>query len=144
MSPTRLASCAVLSIVATAAAALPALAATDVSVVPPAGARFLAGQKFDIRVEGKGTGPFSATLAIDGHTKAFTSGAQGTTDSDAISSPGWGGFNLRGYSSWAPGKHTIAATFTDAGGPVSVSAEFRIVPVGGGEQEDQEHHHHAR
>ena len=66
MSPKRLASCAALSIVVSAAAALPALAATDVSVVPPAGARFLAGQKFDLRVEGKGTGPYSATLAIDG------------------------------------------------------------------------------
>lgn len=135
MSPKRLASCAVLSVVASVVAALPARAATNVSVVPPTGARFLAGQKFDIRVEGKGTGPFSATLAIDGVPHAFTSGNQGTTTTDDISSPGWGGFNLRGYSSWAPGVHTLTATFTDAGGPSSVSATFRVVAVGGGEKQ---------
>lgn len=132
MSRARLVSCG--SALAFVAAALPAAAATNVSVVPPASARFLAGQKFDIRVEGQGTGPFSATLAIDGHPKTFTSGAQGTTTTDGISSPGWGGFNLRGYSSGAPGHHTITATFTDASGPVSVSGGFDIVAVGGGDK----------
>jgi len=35
-------------------------------LVPPDGARFLEHQRFDLRVEGKGTGPFWATLAVDG------------------------------------------------------------------------------
>ncbi len=74
-----------------AAFALP----SNVSVTPPNGARFLVGQRFDLRVEGKGTGAFSATLAIDGASQAFTSGAQNTSTTDGISSPGYGGFNLR-------------------------------------------------
>lgn len=36
------------------------------ALAPPDGARFLSWQRFDIRVEGQGTGPFSATLALDG------------------------------------------------------------------------------
>ena len=46
---------------------------TSVSVTPPNGARFLVGQRFDLRVEGKGSGPFSATLAIEGKPQTFTS-----------------------------------------------------------------------
>ncbi len=50
-------------------------APTSVSVTPPQGARFLTGQKFDIRVEGQGTGPYTASLAVDGVPVEFTSGA---------------------------------------------------------------------
>ena len=57
-------------------------APTNVSITPPNNARFIAGQRFDLRVEGKGTGPFSATLTIDGVAQAFTSGAQNTTTTD--------------------------------------------------------------
>ena len=104
-------------------------APTEVSVTPPNGARFLPGQRFDLRVEGKGTGPFSATLSIDGVQQAFTSGAQNSNTTDGISSAGFGGFNLRGYSNTHPGTHTLNATFTDSTGTVNVSAQFTIVDL---------------
>ncbi|MCI0441783.1 hypothetical protein L0152_01035, partial [bacterium] len=68
-------------------------APTNVSITPPDGARFLEGQKFDLRVEGQGTGPFSATLTIDGVQQTFTSGVQNSDTTDGISSTGFGGFN---------------------------------------------------
>src|SRR5215470_19842968 len=71
---------------------------TNVSIAPPDGARFLVGQKFDLRVQGQGQGPYYSTIAIDGVNLDFTSGAQGTTTTDGITAAGYGGFNLRGYS----------------------------------------------
>ncbi len=109
------------------AAALP----TDLRVIPPNRARFLTGQKFDIRVEARGTGPFSASIAIDGVPKTFTSGVQDSVATDGISSPGYGGFNLRGYSTDAPGVHTLSATFSDATGTVSTEVSFQIVDLRG-------------
>jgi alkaline phosphatase len=107
-----------------------ALAApTGVTISPPAGARFLPGQRFDLRVEGAGTGPFSATVAIDGTPWSFSSGEQGTTTTDGITSPGWGGFNRRGFSSDDAGEHTITATFTDATGTATVSSKFQVVDL---------------
>jgi alkaline phosphatase len=106
-------------------------APTAVTVTPPGNARFLVGQRFDIRVEGKGDGPFSATLAIDGVPQLFTSGEQGTTSTDGITSAGYGGFNLRGYSSCKPGTHTLTATFTDATGTVSASSELTVIDAAG-------------
>ncbi len=100
---------------------------TNVTITPPNGARFLPGQRFDLRVEGRGAGPFSATIFIDGAQKQFTSGAQNTTTTDGITATGWGGFNLRGYTSEAVGLHRIRATFTDATGTVTVFANFEIV-----------------
>src|SRR5262249_49377597 len=91
-------------------------APTAVTMTPPDGTRVLDGQKFAIRVEGKGTGPFSAPLAIDGRPVAFTSGVQNSNDTDGITSAGWGGFNVRGYSAGHgdddSAVHTITATFT--------------------------------
>jgi alkaline phosphatase len=114
------------------AAGGPASAApASVSVSPPAGARFLPGQRFDLRVEGAGTGPFSATLAIDGVAQTFTSGMQGSMTTDDITRPGFGGFNRRGYSSNELGKHLIEATFTDVTGTVAVTSGFEVVAVGG-------------
>lgn len=111
----------------------PALAdPLNVTVTPPDGARFLPGQKFDLRVEGQGTGPFSATLRIDDVPRAFTSGAQDSVETDGITAEGWGGFNLRGYSTEMPGVHTVVATFKDRTGTVTVSAKFEIVEVRGG------------
>lgn len=104
---------------------------SGVSLTPPDGARFLAGQKFDLRVEGKGIGPFSATLAIDGLPQTFTSGKQNSTETDGISAPGYGGFNLRGYANNKPGTHTITATFTDSSGTATLSARFQVVDVRG-------------
>ncbi len=105
---------------------------TSVSIMPPNHARLLSGQRFDIRVEGKGTGPFSATLSIDGKPKAFTSGVQGSTTTDGISSPGFGGFNLRGYSLLKEGTHTLTSTFTDSTGTVTTSSEIEVMDVDGG------------
>jgi alkaline phosphatase len=104
----------------------------NVSVSPPSGARFLVGQKFDVRVEGEGQGKFHATLKIDGKPQKFTSGEQNSTDTDGISRHGYGGFNLRGYSSEVPGTHNITATFSDETGTASISAKFQIIDVRGG------------
>src|ERR1700737_3400731 len=119
--------CLLIAVLASAGAvlALP----SNVSVTPPNGARFFAGQRFDLRVEGKGAGPFSSTLKIDGLGQAFTSGVQNTTTTDGISSPGWGGFNLRGYSNSSSGVHTIVATFSDATGTVTVTTSFRVIEL---------------
>ena len=114
------------------AAALPALAApASVAILPPDGARFLAYQRFDIRVEGQGVGPFSATLAVDGVPQAFTSGAQNTTATDGITTAGWGGFNVRGFSSVEPGWHTLTATFGDGTGTVTTISRFEVVEAFG-------------
>jgi len=103
-----------------------AAAAPSATITPQNHATFLAGQRFDIRVEGMGTGPYSATLSIDGKVQSFTSGDQNTTTTDGITSAGYGGFNIRGYSSLKPGTHTITATFTDSTGTSSVTSDFVI------------------
>jgi alkaline phosphatase len=100
---------------------------SDVTITPPAGSRFLVGQKFDLRVEGKGTAPFSATLFIDGRQLSFTSGIQNSSVTDGITIAGWGGFNLRGYTNDRPGRHTLRATFIDATGAVTITSEFEII-----------------
>src|SRR5262252_4503273 len=104
---------------------------TNVSIAPADGARFLVGQKFDLRVQGQGAGPYFATIAIDDETLTFTSGAQGTTTTDGITAAGYGGFNLRGYSSSSPGRHTITASFTDSSGTVNTSSSFEILDLSG-------------
>jgi alkaline phosphatase len=110
-----------------------AAAAPSINVVPPDGARFLQQQRFDLRVEGQGTGPYSASLSIDGVPQAFTSGKQNTSATDGISdvAKGWGGFNVRGYASGEPGWHNISAEFSDATGTAHVSSRFQIVDAFG-------------
>lgn len=116
----------VLSLLALSAA-VPAFAAPgQVSLLPVSGARFLPHQRFDIRVEGQGTGPYAAKLWIDGHPASFTSGAQNTTTTDGISQAGWGGFNLRGSSFAHKGWHTLTAEFSDATGTTTVSSRVFI------------------
>src|SRR5664280_1974811 len=115
-----------LSLAAGIAATNAALAAPTVSVTPPNHARFLVGQRFDLRVEGKGTGPFTAAIAIDGVPKNFTSGDQNSTTTDGITAAGFGGFNLRGYSNLKPGIHKIFAAFTDSTGTTTVDSQFEI------------------
>lgn len=106
----------------------PAFAApTQVAILPSDGARLLAHQRFDIRVEGQGTGPFTAKLWIDGQPATFTSSAQGTTSTDGISAAGWGGFNLRGSSLTHKGWHTLTAEFSDATGTASVTSRIQVV-----------------
>ncbi len=106
----------------------PALAApSSVTVAPADGARVLVAQRFDLRVEGKGSGPFSATLAVDGVLMPFTSGAQNTLETDGITQAGFGGFNVRGFSSAMPGRHEIVATLTDASGTTTVRSHFDVI-----------------
>lgn len=57
---------------------------------------------------------------------AFSSGAQNTTTTDDITSAGFGGFNLRGYSNPKPGTHKISATFSDATGTTSIESQFEV------------------
>ncbi|WLT31095.1 alkaline phosphatase [Geothrix sp. PMB-07] len=110
------------------AAAAPAIAApSNVALLPSDGARLLANQRFDIRVEGQGAGPYSAKLWIDGRLAKFTSGAQGTATTDGISAAGWGGFNLRGTSLGHKGWHTLTAEFTDGTGTTTVTSRIQVV-----------------
>jgi len=100
-----------------------------VNVWPAHGARFIKGARFDIRVEGTGTGPdygYLSTIAIDGVAKTFTSGSGDSNLTDGITVTGWGGFNLRGYSNHSPGVHVIDATFTSSQGSKRVRSYFVI------------------
>lgn len=100
-----------------------------VNVWPAHGARFVPGARFDIRVEGTGTGPdygFAASLKIDGVAQTFTSGTTDPNTTDGISSPDWGGFNIRGYSTSRPGVHEIDATFTSSQGTKRVKSYFVV------------------
>lgn len=112
---------------ALAFAATLAAAPTQVAILPPDGARLLAHQRFDVRVEGQGAGPFSARLWIDGHPTAFTSGANHTSTTDGITPAGWGGFNLRGTALAQEGWHTVRAEFTDATGTTSATSRIQVV-----------------
>jgi alkaline phosphatase len=124
------------ALAAAVAAASARAEATQVRLIPPTGARFLPGQKFDVRVEGKSSlslPAYQATLSLDGKPIAFTSGASDPVNTDGISAAGFGGFNVRGFAIAKPGKHTLSATFTDGSGALaSVSSEIEIVKVGHG------------
>ncbi len=99
-------------------------AAPTISVTPPDKSRFLTGQRFDLRVEGKSTsGITAATLAVDGTPIAFSS-------SDTFT--GGTGYNLRGYSNSTPGLHTLTATLTDSTGTATASAQFQVISPSGG------------
>jgi alkaline phosphatase len=118
-------------VVAGAAAAAPV-----VTITPPNGARFFPGQRFDIRVEAKGKGTFSAIMTIDGKCQAFSSprnacpdetSRSATTDGITTTSPTlYGGFNLRGFSSNKPGIHTITAKVSDDEGATTATATFLV------------------
>jgi alkaline phosphatase len=111
---------------------------SNVTLTPPDGSRFLVGQRFDLRVEGKGAATYSATLTIDGKPATFTSGAQNSATTDGITLAGYGGFNLRGFSFSRAGDHTVAATFTDATGTVTVTSRVTVInPFQGRRGEDR-------
>ncbi|HVP62999.1 MAG TPA: alkaline phosphatase [Myxococcaceae bacterium] len=106
----------------------------SVAVYPPNGARFLPGQRFDIRVEGKGAAPFSASLSINGHPVSFTSGTADPVATDGISPAGWGGFNRRGYWLGKPGTYTLSATFKDGSGQTATAnASITVESIGDGD-----------
>ncbi|MBC8101015.1 MAG: alkaline phosphatase [Cytophagales bacterium] len=111
-------------ICATAALAVgsaPALALPTVTVTPPNSARFLVGQRFDLRVQGRptaGSAIIGATLTVDGAPVTFSS-----TDSTS----GVSGFNLRGFSVTTPGFHTLQATLSDGTGTSEVRAQFQVI-----------------
>src|SRR5690348_1013366 len=100
-------------------------APSDVTLVPPGGARLFAGQRFDLRVEGRGAPPYRATLSVDGKPVAVD-GAQGTGESDGITAAGWGGFDARALSIPKPGPHVLRATFQDATGSVDVESRIEV------------------
>ena len=90
--------------------------APRVTLVPPSGARFLAGQRFDIRVEVDAPSA-AATLTLNGRPVTFTSGAP--DGQDGISSPGVAGFNVRGFSVARPGRYTLRAEASTGGAEVT-------------------------
>lgn len=107
----------------------PATGGPTVNVWPAHGARFIPGSRFDIRVEGTGTGPdygFTAQVRIDGAPQAFSSGTADSNTTDGISAANWGGFNIRGYTNTRPGVHEIDATFTSSQGTKRVRSYFVI------------------
>ena len=109
-------------------AAVPAAAApAGAALLPPDGARFLVNQRFDIRVEGQSSGAVTSRLWIDGKPAGFTSGAQGTTSTDGISSAGWAGFNLRGSALAQPGWHSVTAEITDSTGTAALASRIQVV-----------------
>jgi len=109
-------------------AAMPAAAApAGAALVPPDGARFLVDQRFDIRIEGQASGAATSRLWVDGRQAAFSSGAQGTTTTDGISSAGWAGFNLRGTALAHPGWHTVTAEIADSTGAATVSSRIQVI-----------------
>ncbi|MGC4000902.1 MAG: alkaline phosphatase [Anaeromyxobacter sp.] len=118
----------------------PALAAraevSEVRLMPPSGARFLPGQRFDVRVEGRSLSSspaYAASLTVDGRPVAFTSAADPVT-TDGITAKGYGGFDVRAFTLRRPGKHVLSATFTDgAGAPVTVTSEIEVVRIGSGQ-----------
>ena len=112
--------------------------ATAVAVYPPTGSRFLPGQRFDLRVEGKGAAPFGASLKVNGTPVRFTSGAGNPATTDGISpfdpatGKGFGGFNVRGYAIQKPGTYTLTATFTDGSGiPATATSTITVEPLPG-------------
>jgi len=111
-----------LALLAGAAHAVP-----TISVTPPDKSRFLTGQRFDLRVEGKSAaGITAATLAVDGTPVTFSS-------DDAFT--GGKGYNLRGYSNSTPGVHTVTATLTDSTGTAAATAQFQVVSPNGGRRQ---------
>jgi alkaline phosphatase len=125
-----------LALVALSAATGARADVSQVRLIPPTGARFLPGQLFDVRVEGKGTlaaPAYRATLTVDGRPVAFSSGTADPVSTDGITTAGHGGFNVRGFSVQKPGRHVLAATFTDGAGAVAtVTSEIEIVGIGHG------------
>lgn len=111
--------------------ALPATAQTPptVRLVPPDGARFLPGQRFDIRVEVDAASA-SATLDLNGTAIAFTSGAP--SGADGISAAGVSGFNVRGFSITQPGTYTLRAVASAGGPTTTVTTTFRVVDLPNG------------
>jgi len=113
---------------ALALAAVPATgsAAPRVTLVPPAGARFLPGQRFDVRVEVDAPSA-AAALTLDGRPVTFTSGAP--AGADGISAPGVAGFNVRGVSVDRPGRHVLRAEVKAGGETAVAETSFEVVAL---------------
>src|SRR3989441_9727772 len=113
-----------------------AMADAVVTTTPPSGARFFPGQRFDIRVEAKGKGKFSATMSIEGKCQGSSSPKNvcprwtepsATTDGVTLTTPTlYGGFNLRGFSSKKPGGPTITAKVSDDDATTTAAATLRV------------------
>ena len=110
-----LASVAVTTLADPAAALAP-----TVNITPPVGARFVAGQRFDIRVEyaPSGGGSLSAvTLTIDNAAQPVA----------VASLDAFRGINLRAQFLTRKGDHTIRATATDASGTTEATRTIDVV-----------------
>src|SRR2546422_5265401 len=111
-----------------------AMADPVVTITPPSGARFFPGQRFDIRVEAKGKGKFSATMSIDGKCQGFSSPKNvcpkwtepsATADGVTLPTPTlYGGFHLPGVLPQKPGSHTITPKGSDDDGTTTAAATF--------------------
>jgi alkaline phosphatase len=121
--------------------AAPAAAQTAVRVMPPPGASFAAGQRFDLRVEAAGTGsaPTGLVVSLDGRditaTNVLAPGAagerghggtgtpDGTTGRPAAAAPATTtNFLARDLSFTRPGRHVVVARTAD-GARVEASYE---------------------
>ena len=108
-----------------------AQAVPTISVTPPDKSRFLVGQRFDLRVEGKpatGSAITAGSLSVDGTPVTFSS-------SDSFS--GVTGYNLRAYSNTAPGVHTLTASLTDGTGTATATAKFLVINPNGGRRQSK-------
>ena len=112
--------------------ALPAAAQTQLRIMPPAGATFAVGQRFDLRVEatGDGAAPHGLSVTLDGRDLTTRNvlapgpggelGAGGTgTAPDASARPAaaaaatTSNFLLRDHGFTAPGRHEVVARTAD-------------------------------
>ncbi len=106
-----------------ALAAVSAVAAPAIRVMPYAKARFAVGQRFDVRVEFTGlSGSAAAKFAIDGApVEVNTVADSGTARS----------YTLRALSYAGPGLHIIRASVTDSTGTVNVESTFEVLDLAG-------------
>jgi alkaline phosphatase len=103
-----------------------AVAAPAIRIVPPDGARFAIGQRFDVRVEfkaGEGATLREASVSLDGKVHKLT---PQMLDAD-------GGFTLRNVSLTAAGEHAITAMATDSGSSTGTTAASKLtaIPIAG-------------
>ncbi|GGR72248.1 alkaline phosphatase [Deinococcus seoulensis] len=99
-------------------------AAADLKVYPYDGAKFLAGQQFDLRVEAENVTDFKdATVTLDG--RAVDGLTRTTTKPTSVE------WTLRGLSVPA-GTHELKVNFTDASGPKTAVARWYAVPATAG------------
>ena len=104
-------------VVAGLAAAPAAWAAPTIRITPPNGARFVADQRFDVRVEFAGSSLSAVSLTIDGVSQPVT----------PASLDAFGGITLRNRRFRRTGSHAIDAAAADGTGSTDASARIEVV-----------------